>query len=328
MEEIRSYVNIKIALLSLSTLIAVVLVQLWIRTLQQAQQVVAFRYQGFVFIEFVLAVISRYIWTRTSGLWRPSRVLLLMVMLSGMARFGMGPLTSTEPHIVTFISSLCLAAILILSTLLGFSDVILYCARACSRDKHRYSNVRAWLCIVATILIMISQRYVAEDTKVTYINIPVPSGVNGLEGLTIAQLSDIHLGANVGRSKLSMIVEMTNALQADLIVITGDLIDSSYNNLQYAVQPLAKLKSKLGVYFVTGKVHCILSVYYCILSMLVGNHEYYTGDVDRWLSRLPQYGVKPLVNSRVRILPNLYLAGLEDYQTRKMRCSYHSNIYV
>ena len=50
-----------------------------------------------------------------------------------------------------------------------------------------------------------------------------------------------------------------------------------------------------------------------------GNHEYYTGDVDRWLSRLPEYGVKPLVNSRVRILPHLYLAGLEDYQTRKMR---------
>ena len=263
MEEIRSRVNVKIALLSLSTLIAIIIVQLWIRTLEPAQKVVAFRYQGFVFIEFVLAVISRYIWTRTSELWRPSRVLLLMVMLSGMARFGMGPLTSTEPHIVTFISSLCLAAILILSTLLAFSDVILYCAR----DKHRYNNLRAWLCIVTTILIIITQRYVAEDTKVTHIKIPAPrSSATGLEGLTIAQLSDIHLGANVGRSKLSMIVEMTNALQVDIIVITGDLIDSSYDNLQYAVQPLAKLKSKLGVYFVTGErsVYCCISLYYFI----------------------------------------------------------------
>ena len=323
MEEIRSHVNIKTALLSLSTLVAIIIVQLWIRTLQPAQQVVAFRYQGFVFIEFVLAVICRYIWTRTAELWRPSRVLLLMVMLSGMTRFGMAPLTSTEPHIVTFISSLCLATILILSTLLGISDVILYCARVCSRDKHKYNNLVAWLCIIATILIIIIQRYVAEDTKVTYINIPAPNSAIGLEGLTIAQLSDIHLGANVGRTKLSMIVEMTNSLHADIIVITGDLIDSSYDNLQYAVQPLAELKSRLGVYFVTGDLLCILSVYYC---MLPGNHEYYTGDVDRWLSRLPQYGVKPLVNSKVRVLPNLYIAGLEDYQTRKMRCSYHSNI--
>ena len=56
-----------------------------------------------------------------------------------------------------------------------------------------------------------------------------------------------------------------------------------------------------------------------VITAAVGNHEYYTGDVDHWLLRLPEYGVKPLVNSRVRILPNLYLAGLEDYQTTKMR---------
>lgn len=248
--EVRSYV--KIVLFSLSTLLAIVLVQLWIHTLEQPQQVVAFRYQGFVFIEFVIAIICRYIWTRTSELWRPSRALLLLVMLSGMARFGMTPLTSTEPHIVIFISSMCLATILILSTLLGATEIMSYCARACSRDKCKYENLRAWSCITATILLMIFQRYVAEDIKVTHVNIPIPKHVSGLEGLTIAQLSDIHLGPNVGQTKLSMIVEMTNRLQADIIVITGDLIDASYESLQYAIQPLAKLKSKLGVYFVTG----------------------------------------------------------------------------
>ena len=262
MEEIRSYVSLKIAVFSFSTLIAIGLVQLWISTLEPAQRVVAFRYQVFVFVEFVLAVICRYIWTRTSELWRPSRALLLMVMLSGMARFGMGPLTSTEPHIITFITSLGLAFILILSTLLASSDVILFCARVCSRDKCNIYNLRAWLCIIATIMIIVIQRCVAEDIRITHINIPVPRGASELEGLTIAQLSDIHLGPNVGRAKLSLIVEMTNSLQADIVVITGDLIDSSYNNLQYAVQPLAKLHSKLGVYFVTGD--CILSVYHWI----------------------------------------------------------------
>ena len=252
MEEIRSYVNLKIAVFSLSTVIAIGLVQLWIRTLESAQQVVAFRYQVFVFVEFVLAIICRYIWTRTSEIWRPSRALLLMVMLSGMARFGMGPLTGTDPHIITFICSLGLATILILSTLLACSDVILYCARVCSRDKCNNNNLRAWLCIVATIMIMVIQRHVAEDIKITHIKIPVPMDASELEGLTIAQLSDVHLGANVGRTKLSLIVEMTNSLQADIVVITGDLIDSSYEALQYAIQPLAELHSKLGVYFVTG----------------------------------------------------------------------------
>lgn len=253
MEKIRSHFSLKLVLLSLSSLVAIGLVQFWIRSLKSPEQVVAFRYQVFVFMEFVLAAVCRYIWKRTSELWRPSRVLLLIVMLSGMARFGMTPLTSTEPHIVIFISSLCLATIIILSTLLGVTDVISYCARAWSRDKFKNDKLRAWSCIVATILLLMIQRYVAEDIKVTRVKIPAPRGVKGLEGLTIAQLSDIHLGPNVGLTKLSKIVEITNHLEPDLIVITGDLIDSSFDSLQYAILPLAQLKSKLGVYYVTGE---------------------------------------------------------------------------
>lgn len=258
--DVWSYANVKIGLLSLSTLLAIGLVQLWIRTLEAPQQVVAYRYQVFVFAEFVIAAICRYIWTRTLELWRLSRALLLLVMLLGMARFGMGPLTSTEPHTVTFISSMSLAAILILATLLGATEIISYCARVCSRDKCKYEKLRAWGCVIATVLLMLFQRYVAEDIQVTHIKIPVPKASTELEGFTIAQLSDIHLGANVGQSKLSTIVEMTNHLQADVIVITGDLIDASYDSLQYAVQPLARLKSKLGVYFVTGDCQLLHSI--------------------------------------------------------------------
>ena len=59
----------------------------------------------------------------------------------------------------------------------------------------------------------------------------------------------------------------------------------------------------------------------------VGNHEYYTGDVDNWLIELPKLNVTPLVNERV-CLPvhnraecagGFYLAGLEDLVTRNLR---------
>lgn len=239
-------------LLSSATLIAIGVVQLWIRTLKPPQQVVAFRYQGFVFIEFALAAACRYIWTRTSELWRPSRVFLLIMMLLGMARFGMASLAGVEPYIVTNVSSLCLAAIITLTTLLALADIISYCTRVCSRDISKYKRLKAWCCISFTIVLLTSQRYVAENIQVTHINIPLPENATGLEGLTVAQLSDIHVGPNVGQTKLSLIVEMTNHLQADLIVITGDLVDSSYDNLQHTIKPLVELKSKMGVYFVTG----------------------------------------------------------------------------
>lgn len=65
----------------------------------------------------------------------------------------------------------------------------------------------------------------------------------------------------------------------------------------------------------------------CPFYSAVGNHEYYTGDVDNWISELPKYGVTPLINSRVCLLAasgrdggecvgGLYLAGLEDIATR------------
>ena len=63
----------------------------------------------------------------------------------------------------------------------------------------------------------------------------------------------------------------------------------------------------------------------------IGNHEYYTGDVDNWIAELPKFSVTPLINSRVCLLAGrrdrdrdrdsgctggLYLAGVEDIETR------------
>ena len=60
--------------------------------------------------------------------------------------------------------------------------------------------------------------------------------------------------------------------------------------------------------------------------LLPGNHEYYTGDVDHWIQELPRLNVHPLINERVCLLSEestceggVYLAGLEDYDTRRIR---------
>lgn len=62
------------------------------------------------------------------------------------------------------------------------------------------------------------------------------------------------------------------------------------------------------------------------LSCFLGNHEYYTGDVDTWINRIPQFNVTPLMNKRVCLYGQeescnggLYVAGLEDISTRKAR---------
>jgi predicted MPP superfamily phosphohydrolase len=118
-----------------------------------------------------------------------------------------------------------------------------------------------------------------------------------LSGLRIVQLTDVHIGSLIGREWLEGIVARVNALDPDLVVITGDLVDGSVAALRDHVAPLAQLKSKRGVYFVTG------------------NHEYYSG-VKSWVEHLGQLGVRVLRNERVTIgegAASFDLAGVDDH---------------
>lgn len=63
----------------------------------------------------------------------------------------------------------------------------------------------------------------------------------------------------------------------------------------------------------------------CLLTT-VGNHEYFSKDVDNWLKKLPEFNVRPLVNERVCLFSEdtscaggVYLAGIEDYVTTNLR---------
>ncbi|XP_041376694.1 transmembrane protein with metallophosphoesterase domain-like [Gigantopelta aegis] len=143
----------------------------------------------------------------------------------------------------------------------------------------------------------------------------VPISVKGLpenlEGLTIVQLSDIHLGPTVGRHKMQQIVDLVNQLNADILVLTGDLVDGSVARLKQAAEPLINIQAKHGKYFISG------------------NHEYYTGDVDNWFDYLRTLGFTVLHNSNVKLPSNIdarqqiCLAGTDDLQAEKIGYGNH-----
>ncbi len=129
--------------------------------------------------------------------------------------------------------------------------------------------------------------------------IPLARWNAALSGFSIVQLTDIHVGPTIGRSFIEDLVRRTNALSPDVIVITGDLVDGSVAELGHAVKPLAELKAKHGVFFVTG------------------NHEYYSG-VDEWISFLGTLGIRVLRNERVAIGGDLGfdLVGIDDFRAK------------
>jgi predicted MPP superfamily phosphohydrolase len=132
------------------------------------------------------------------------------------------------------------------------------------------------------------------------ISVPLARLPKSLDGTTIVQLTDIHVGPTLGREFIEELVARTNALQPDVVAITGDLVDGSVEQLREHVAPLQNLRSKHGVYFVTG------------------NHEYYSG-VDEWIAELGRIGVRVLRNERVALADGLDLAGVDDHSARQIR---------
>ena len=99
--------------------------------------------------------------------------------------------------------------------------------------------------------------------------IPIPHLPRSLEGLTIVQLTDLHVGPYIRRKELKYWVSLVNQLRPDLVVLTGDLIDRSLDDLPDAVSGLRGLRSSLGVLAVLGN-HDLSSDRYSSRGELVG----------------------------------------------------------
>jgi predicted MPP superfamily phosphohydrolase len=140
-------------------------------------------------------------------------------------------------------------------------------------------------------------REALHDLRLNEVSVTLPRLPHSFDGFTIAQLTDIHVGLTVSRGFVEALVARTNAIQPDLIAITGDLVDGDVANLGHAVAPLADLRARHGVYFVTG------------------NHEYFSG-VEAWVAELRRLGITVLRNQHVRIGQGddgFDLAGIEDH---------------
>ena len=133
--------------------------------------------------------------------------------------------------------------------------------------------------------------------RVVHVDIPLAGLPAPLAGFTIVQLSDIHVGPTIRRDYVAAIVRHANHLGADLIAITGDVVDGGVPELAPHTAPLAELKAHHGVFVVTG------------------NHEYYSG-APAWTEEFRRLGLRVLLNEHVVIEHSgarLVLAGVTDY---------------
>jgi len=136
--------------------------------------------------------------------------------------------------------------------------------------------------IVGTSTVAVIGHREAGEILTPEIGVRLPRLPRELSGFRIAHLTDLHLGPLLRERFLESVVEKTNALRPDLVVITGDLVDAPVGKLAPALAPLANLRARCGVAFVTG------------------NHEYYCGARD-WVEFLRARGVHVLLNERMAL---------------------------
>jgi len=114
------------------------------------------------------------------------------------------------------------------------------------------------------------------------------------DGLIIVQLSDLHLGNLIGARRLLSVIEQIDRMRPDVVVITGDLIDSDAGAVERLVPVLRELTAPKGVYAV------------------LGNHEYYAG-VERSRQLIRDAGFTLLDNAAAEVVPGLWVAGVADH---------------
>ncbi len=116
------------------------------------------------------------------------------------------------------------------------------------------------------------------------VNLPIPNLPLPLEGLRIAQLSDIHIGSYMSAAQVRRAVDMANALFPDLTVITGDFLTAENDPLEACVAELSRLCAPLGVWGCNG------------------NHEIYAGVEALSAELFEHYGMRLLRQQRAELL--------------------------
>lgn len=140
---------------------------------------------------------------------------------------------------------------------------------------------------------------VQDIPRLKAIDITLPNLPDTLDGLTIIQLSDLHLDGLKSVQWLKQIVTEVNSHNPDVIVITGDLIEAKFERLSAFVPVLQKLRAKHGIFAISG------------------NHDFYVGIQD-YLYLLNATDITSLDNRMVTVADHLQIAGISDETGRQM----------
>jgi predicted MPP superfamily phosphohydrolase len=155
------------------------------------------------------------------------------------------------------------------------------------------ATLRTGAVVVVLLLSVVAWIGGFVQPRVIEIEVELPNLKPESDGLVVAHVSDVHLGALIGERRLLSLIDQINSMHPDVVAITGDLVDGHAGTVQSMIPVMRTLKAPLGVYAV------------------LGNHEFYAGPQScRELIRASGFNV--LEFDGVEVEPDLWIAGVPD----------------
>jgi uncharacterized protein len=159
----------------------------------------------------------------------------------------------------------------------------------------RYGMGLLALCLAAFGVSQAIRVPALRDLEIRVLGLP-----EAFDGYRLVQLTDLHISRLFDARWAQAVVSRANALDADLIVMTGDLIDGDVEHRRLDVQPIAKLRARDGIWAVPG------------------NHEYFF-DYRQWMRQYERIGLRTLLNRHILIERGgaaIVVAGVTDLSAR------------
>ena len=258
----------------------------------------------------VIALLNYYVSARLFAYAPIQKMSVLLPILGAALLFGLEMLDlrttflQTSPNLKLFLSAIS-GAFFCLIFYIFVADVLLLATRVLPDifpyDKTRITLFYAILGITfVTVVIGVVQAKMGPNIK--QVSVAIKNLPPAFEGYKILQISDLHIGGTIRGDYVRNVVNLSNTVDADLVAFTGDFADGTVSDLKDDSQLLTGIKSKDGIYFITG------------------NHEYYH-DLSNWLPFYKSLGFHVLRNSHEVITKGsdkLVIAGVNDLQTRGM----------
>lgn len=238
---------------------------------------------------------------------------ILLGLLLALQPVGERLLRPPISRAIAWPASLWLGLAFYLLVLLLGSDLLLWlggsAAAAAGQEAtvgsadHGLARARSGLVVAGALaFVAVGLRSGLAGPSLRRIELALPRWPAARDGFRIVQISDIHIGPILDRRFARELVERVNALEPDLIAVTGDLVDGSVAKLADEVAPFAGLSAACGVYFVTG------------------NHDHLSG-ARSWTKHVAKLGMRVLRNEHTIVGEEdaaFTLAGVDDHRGSMM----------